>query len=38
MLAAKLLSEIYARAKELTEEEQLFILDVMKSYSKYLKE
>ncbi len=36
--SAKILSEIYACAKELSEEEQLFILDMIKSYSKHLKE
>ena len=34
----KILSEIYAYAKELSEEEQLFILDIIKSYSKRFKE
>ena len=35
--SAKILSEIYACAQELSEEEQLFILDMIKSYSKHLK-
>lgn len=36
--SAKILAEIYSRARELSEDEQLFILDLIKSYSKRLKE
>lgn len=32
----KILSEIHSRAQELSEEEQLFILDMVKSYAKHL--
>ena len=35
--SAKVLSEIYSRAQELSEEEQLFILDMIKTYTKCLK-
>lgn len=34
--SAKILSDIYSIAKELSEEEQLYILDVIKSYKKHL--
>jgi transcriptional regulator with XRE-family HTH domain len=33
----KVLSELYTYAKELSEEEQLFILDIIKTYTKHLK-
>ncbi|NEZ44645.1 helix-turn-helix domain-containing protein [Paenibacillus alvei] len=33
--SAKLLSDIYSHAKELSEEEQLYILDVIKTYRKH---
>ncbi len=33
----KILSEIYNLVKELSEEEQLYILDVIKSYRKHIK-
>lgn len=35
--SAKILSEIYERAQELSEEEQLFVLDMIKSYMKHIK-
>ena len=36
--SAKILSEIYERAQDLSEEEQRFILDIIKSYSKHRKD
>lgn len=36
--SAKILAEIYSLVGELSEEEQLFILDLIKSYSKHVKE
>lgn len=36
--SAKVLSEIYACAQDLSEEEQLFILDMIKTYTKHLKD
>lgn len=36
--SAKVLSEIYACAQDLSEEEQLFILDMIKTYAKHLKD
>ena len=33
---SKVLSEIYSIAKELSEEEQLYILDVIKTYRKHI--
>lgn len=35
--SAKILSEIYKIVKELSEEEQLYILDVIKSYREHIK-
>ncbi|WEA38584.1 helix-turn-helix domain-containing protein [Lysinibacillus fusiformis] len=35
--SAKILSEIYNIVKELSEEEQLYILDVIKSYREHIK-
>lgn len=35
---AKILSEIYSRVQELSEEEQLFILDMVKSYARHLQD
>lgn len=35
--SAKILSEIYTYAQTLSEEEQSFILDIIKTYSKHLK-
>lgn len=35
--SAKILSEIYSLSQELSEEEQLFILDIIKSYKNRLK-
>lgn len=35
--SARVLSEIYTYAKELSEEEQMFILDMIKTYTKHLK-
>ena len=34
----QVLSEIYEQAQKLSEEEQLFILDMIKSYTKHMKE
>lgn len=34
--SSKVLSEIYSISKELSEEEQLYILDVIKTYMKHL--
>jgi transcriptional regulator with XRE-family HTH domain len=34
--SSKVLSEIYSIAKELSEEEQLYILDVIKTYRKHI--
>lgn len=34
---AQILSEIYEQAQKLSEEEQLFILDMIKSYTKHMK-
>lgn len=36
--SAQVLSEIYEQAQKLSEEEQLFILDMIKSYTKHMKE
>ena len=36
--SAKILSEIYSLSQDLSEEEQLFILDMIKSYTKHLKD
>ena len=36
--SAKVLSEIYTCAQKLSEEEQLFILDMIKTYTKHLKD
>jgi hypothetical protein len=33
----QILSEIYEQAQKLSEEEQLFILDMIKSYTKHIK-
>ena len=35
--SAQILSEIYEQAQKLSEEEQLFILDMIKSYTKHIK-
>lgn len=35
--SAQVLSEIYEQAQKLSEEEQLFILDMIKSYTKHIK-
>lgn len=35
--SAKILSEIYTYAQNLSEEEQLFILDMIKTYTKHFK-
>ena len=34
---SQILSEIYEQAQKLSEEEQLFILDMIKSYTKHIK-
>jgi len=36
--SAKILAEIYSRAQELSKDEQLFILDMIKAYTKRLKD
>ena len=35
--SAKILSELYSYARELSEEELLFVLSVIKSYKKHIK-
>lgn len=36
--SAKILSEIYTYSQNLSEEEQLFVLDMIKTYAKHLKD